>query len=330
MIMTQTQTEQILEVTGLKKYFPIRTGVLKKSTGFVKAVDDVSFFIRKGETVGMVGESGCGKSTVGRCLMKLYDISAGNIRFNGKDISMFNRAQMLNYRMMIQMIFQDPFSSLNPRMRVKDIIGEAVRVHGLAQNGSWKEDVKDLLHSVGLRESHMVRYPHEFSGGQRQRIGIARALAMKPKLIIADEPVSALDVSIQAQIINLLDRLKQTFNLSYLIIAHDLAVVEHISDRIIVMYLGNIMEVASDKDLYNQPAHPYTRALLNAIPKVGSKKTSREKHILKGDVPSPINPPPGCPFHTRCPDMVARCRKEKPRMVEISDNHWVSCLKYTG
>lgn len=328
--MKQTQTEPILEVTGLRKYFPIKTGVLKKITGFVKAVDDISFSIKKGETVGMVGESGCGKSTVGRCLMKLYDTTAGTIKFNGKDISEFNRNQLLDYRMMIQMIFQDPFASLNPRMRVKDIIGEAIRVHRLAENGTWKEQVKDLLHSVGLRPDHMVRYPHEFSGGQRQRIGIARALAMKPKLIVADEPVSALDVSIQAQIINLMDRLKEDFDLSYLIIAHDLAVVEHISDRIIVMYLGSIMETASDKDLYNQPAHPYTEALLSAIPKVGKTKINRKKRILKGDVPSPIDPPRGCPFHTRCPDMTVRCQKEKPRLKEISADHWVSCFKYSG
>lgn len=328
--MKQTQPEPILEVTGLKKYFPIRTGVLKKTTGFVKAVDDISFSIGKGETVGLVGESGCGKSTVGRCLMKLYDTTAGTIEFNGKDISTLDRRQLLDYRMKVQMIFQDPFASLNPRMRVKDIVGEAIRVHRLAGNGSWESRVKELLHSVGLRPDHMVRYPHEFSGGQRQRIGIARALAMNPRLIVADEPVSALDVSIQAQIINLLDRLKDSFHLSYLIIAHDLAVVEHISDRIVVMYLGSIMEMASDKDLYNKPAHPYTRALLSAIPKVGKTGGDRKKHILKGDVPSPINPPSGCPFHTRCPDVTDRCQKEKPRWTEISENHWVSCFYYSG
>jgi len=326
--MTQHYTDSILEVRGLKKYFPIKTGVLKKTTGFVKAVDDISFILRRGETLGLVGESGCGKSTVARCLMKLYDITQGDIYFNEKNIANFNHSELLDYRMMVQMIFQDPYASLNPRMRVKEIIGEAIRVHGLSKNRSWKEDVKDLLNTVGLRESHMARYPHEFSGGQRQRIGIARALAMKPKLIIADEPVSALDVSIQAQIINLLDRLKDDFGLSYLIIAHDLAVVEHISDRIIVMYLGNIMETASDKDLYNQPAHPYTRALLNAIPDVGGKKGGNQRMLLKGDVPSPINPPDGCCFHTRCPDMFSLCSREKPEMVEISKNHWVSCLKY--
>ncbi len=328
--MKLQRTNPILEVNGLKKYFPIRTGVMKKTTGFVKAVDDISFFIKKGETVGMVGESGCGKSTVGRCLMKLYDTTAGTIRFNGNNISEFKRAQILDYRKMVQMIFQDPFASLNPRMRVKDIIGEAIRVHGLAAKGAWKSQVEHLLHNVGLRPDHMVRYPHEFSGGQRQRIGIARALAMKPKLIIADEPVSALDVSIQAQIINLLDRLKDTFGLSYLIIAHDLSVVEHISDRIIVMYLGRVMETASDRDLYNQPAHPYTEALLSAIPKVGITKKNRKKQILKGDVPSPINPPQGCVFHTRCPDTMSRCKKEKPWLTEISENHWVSCFKYSG
>jgi oligopeptide/dipeptide ABC transporter ATP-binding protein len=327
--MIKQTPEPILEVAGLKKYFPIKTGVLKKTTGFVKAVDDVSFFIKKGETVGLVGESGCGKSTVGRCLMKLYDTTEGVIKFNGKNIATLDRKQLLDYRMKIQMIFQDPFASLNPRMRVKDIIGEAIRVHGLALTGGWKKKVEELLHNVGLRPDHMVRYPHEFSGGQRQRIGIARALAMNPRLIVADEPVSALDVSIQAQIINLLDRLKAEFNLSYLIIAHDLAVVEHISDRIIVMYLGSIMETASDKDLYNEPAHPYTRALLSAIPKVGKIGKNKEKQILKGDVPSPINPPQGCPFHTRCPDITSRCQKEKPPWTEISKDHWVSCFNYT-
>jgi len=327
--MTHIGADPILDVRGLKKYFPIKTGVLKKTTGFVKAVDDISFILHRGETLGLVGESGCGKSTVGRCLMKLYDITGGEIYFNKNNIANFNNSELLDYRMMIQMIFQDPYASLNPRMRVRDIIGEAIRVHKLSKNNSWKEDVKNLLNKVGLRESHMARYPHEFSGGQRQRIGIARALAMKPKLIIADEPVSALDVSIQAQIINLLDRLKDDFGLSYLIIAHDLAVVEHISDRIIVMYLGNIMEIASDNDLYNQPAHPYTRALLNAIPIVGKKKKAKRKGLLQGDVPSPINPPSGCCFHTRCPDMFSLCRQQKPKMVEISENHWVSCLKYT-
>ncbi len=328
-MIKQTQSEPILEVDGLKKYFPIRTGVLKKTTGFVKAVDDISFYIGKGETVGLVGESGCGKSTVGRCLMKLYDATEGTIKFNGKNIATMERQQLLDYRMKIQMIFQDPFASLNPRMRIKDIIGEAIRVHGLTSNGDWKTKVEKLLHNVGLRPNHMVRYPHEFSGGQRQRIGIARALAMNPKLIVADEPVSALDVSIQAQIINLLDRLKADFDLSYLIIAHDLAVVEHISDRIIVMYLGSIMEMASDRDLYNKPAHPYTRALLSAIPKVGKIGKNQEKQILKGDVPSPINPPRGCPFHTRCPDITDPCKKEKPGWTEISEDHWVSCFNYT-
>jgi oligopeptide/dipeptide ABC transporter ATP-binding protein len=328
--MTLPPREHILEVRDLKKYFPIRTGVMKKTTGYVKAVDEISFFLKAGETLGLVGESGCGKSTVGRCLMKLYDITAGTIRFRGQDIAAFKRPELIDFRRKIQMIFQDPYASLNPRMRIRNIIGEAIRVHGLAEKGEWLDRVVSLLHDVGLRASHMARYPHEFSGGQRQRIGIARALAMNPSLIVADEPVSALDVSIQAQIINLLDRLKEKFDLSYLVIAHDLAVVEHISDRVAVMYLGHIMETATDRDLYTRPAHPYTRALLSAIPGTGRKNRQNRRIILKGDVPSPIHPPSGCVFHTRCPDMFPACRQEKPSMVKISENHWVRCLKYTG
>ncbi len=330
MTMSRSLPDHILEVRDLKKYFPIKAGVMKKTTGHVKAVDDISFFLRAGETLGLVGESGCGKSTVGRCLMKLYDITGGSILFRGRDITAFNRRELIDFRKKIQMIFQDPYASLNPRMRIRNIIGEAIRVHGLAERGEWQDRVAALLHDVGLRTSHMARYPHEFSGGQRQRIGIARALAMNPTLIVADEPVSALDVSIQAQIINLLDRLKEKFDLSYLVIAHDLAVVEHISDRVVVMYLGHIMETATDRDLYTRPAHPYTRALLSAIPGTGKKNRQNRRIILKGDVPSPINPPSGCVFHTRCPDMFPACRQEKPPMVKISENHWVSCLKYTG
>jgi len=321
------ETAPLLNVKDLKKHFPIIKGVLSKTVGYVYAVDGVSFVVKPGETVGLVGESGCGKTTVGRCLIRLYDPTSGRIAFQGVDMTELSHSELIRLRTQMQIIFQDPYSSLNPRMRVRDIIGEALRVHHLVPNGEWEDRVKDLLNNVGLQTDQMARYPHEFSGGQRQRIGIARALAMSPKLIIADEPVSALDVSIQAQVINLLDHLKEEFNLSYVIIAHDLSVVEHVSDRIAVMYLGKLVEEASDREMYLNPKHPYTIALLDAVPKAeaGGRERRLKRQLLKGDVPSPINPPSGCRFHTRCPKIMDICSKEDPPRMEVEDRHYVSC-----
>ncbi len=320
--------KNLLVVESLRKHFPIRRGLLGRTVGRVHAVDDVSFAIRRGETLGLVGESGCGKSTVGRCLVRLYDPTAGRILFEGKDIASLRRSDLTAFRTRIQMIFQDPYASLNPRMRVRDLIGEAIRVHRPPERESWQDRVRTLLEEVGLQPDHLARYPHEFSGGQRQRIGIARALALQPSLIVADEPVSALDVSIQAQILNLLDRLKERFGLSYLVVAHDLAVVEHISDRIAVMYLGRLVETARDRQLYQDPRHPYTQALLAAVPRAEAGARKRRKRALKGDVPSPIDPPPGCRFHTRCPRAMAVCREDLPPPVQVDDEHWVSCFLY--
>jgi oligopeptide/dipeptide ABC transporter ATP-binding protein len=322
----------LLRVEGLKKHFPIHKGLLGRTVGHVYAVDGVTFAIRKGETLGLVGESGCGKSTIGRCLLRLYEATDGRIFFQGTDISRLNPGEMIRFRTKMQMIFQDPYSSLNPRLRVREIIGEALRVHHLVPEGDWTERVRQLLAEVGLQPDHMARYPHEFSGGQRQRIGVARSLAMNPDLIVADEPVSALDVSIQAQVINLLDSLKEKHGLSYIVIAHDLAVVEHISDRIAVMYLGKLVETARDRDLYLNPKHPYTEALLSAvpIPAPGGRERRKSRKLIQGDVASPINPPPGCRFHTRCPKMTEECRQIDPPLIEIGPEHHVACLIYRG
>ncbi|GHI00657.1 ABC transporter ATP-binding protein [Neobacillus kokaensis] len=316
----------LVEVKNLKKYFPKKKGLLGGNKSYVKAVDDVSFTIRKGETLGLVGESGCGKSTTGRMLMKLLDPTEGQILFEGQDITGLSDNQIRTIRKEFQMVFQDPYASLNPRMKVGEIIEEPLIVHGYPKE-KRQERVLHLLEVVGLSAYHADRYPHEFSGGQRQRVGIARALAVNPKLIIADEPVSALDVSIQSQILNLLKDLQEEFELTYLFIAHDLSVVEHISDRVGVMYLGKIVELTDKETLYKEPLHPYTKALLSAVP-IPNPRLKRERILLKGDIPSPSNPPSGCTFHTRCPFATEECSKKVPKLKEIAKGHFVSCHLY--
>jgi len=320
----------LLEVDGLKKHFPIHKGVFSRVSGYVYAVDGVSFYIGRGETLGLVGESGCGKSTVGRTLLKLLEPSAGSIKVHGKEITGLDAEAMLPYRRQMQMIYQDPYASLNPRMSAGDIVVEPLIIHGVAAANERRERVAGLFERVGLRPELMQAYPHEFSGGQRQRIGIARALALNPELIVGDEPVSALDVSIQAQIINLLMELQDEYHLSYLFVAHDLAVVEHISDRVAVMYLGRIVEMTDKTTLFDTPLHPYTEALLSAVPIPKASARRRKRVILTGDVPSPINPPPGCHFHTRCPYVMARCRHEAPPLREVRPVHWASCHLHDG
>jgi len=321
---TQPSAHPVLEVRDLKKHFPIRKGLLRRTAGYVFAVDGVSFTIAEGETLGLVGESGCGKSTVGRTVLRLIDPTAGSIFVGGQDISRLPRTALRPWRRQMQIIFQDPFSSLNPRMTAGEIVGEPLLVHGTHSAGERRTAVAALFERVGLRRAQMDSYPHQFSGGQRQRIGIARALALNPKLIIGDEPVSALDVSIQAQVINLLMDLQRERRLSYLFISHNLAVVEHISHRIAVMYLGRIVEHTDKKTLFTNPLHPYTEALLSAVP-VPDPAIKRRKLVVQGDVPSPVKPPSGCHFHPRCPYAVDRCRTEAPALREVAPGHLAAC-----
>ena len=314
----------MLEVTDLQKHFPVRKGVFGRISGYVYAVDGVSFTVDAGETLGLVGESGCGKTTVGRTVLRLLEPTQGTIRLDGDDITTLGNQALRAYRRRMQIIFQDPFSSLDPRMSAGDIVGELLGVHGVAKGAERRERVAALFERVGLRTDQLNNYPHEFSGGQRQRLSIARALSLNPELIVCDEPVSALDVSIQAQVINLLMDLQAEFGLSYLFIAHDLAVVEHISDRVAVMYLGRVVEYAETRTLFENPQHPYTESLLAAVP-VADPTRSRQRRLLQGDVPSPVNRPPGCHFHTRCPYATARCREEDPVLKSVAQGHQVAC-----
>ncbi|ADM69924.1 Oligopeptide transport ATP-binding protein OppF [Paenibacillus polymyxa E681] len=316
--------EPLLEIDRLKTYFPVKSGFMNRTSGHVRAVDDISFTIRQGETFGLVGESGSGKSTVGRTIVRLTDKTDGTVKYKGVDMHSLSAKEMQELRPKIQLIFQDPYSSLNPRVRIGDAIGEALLDHGIATKEEVRQIVLDVLKLCGLSEYHIDRFPHEFSGGQRQRIGIARALALQPDLIIADEPVSALDVSIQAQIINLFAKLQAERGLTYLFISHDLSVVEHLCSRIGVMYLGSMVETASRDELFGNPLHPYTKALLSAVP-IPVPKLKRERILLKGDIPSPVNPPSGCKFHTRCPFAIDRCSKEIPLYREARPDHWVAC-----
>lgn len=316
--------ENLLELRNLKTYFPVQGGILRRRVAWVKAVDDVSFTIKRGETLGLVGESGCGKTTVGRSIIRLLKPFAGEVFFEGRDILKLPRSEMKKVRKDLQIIFQDPYGSLNPRMAVGDIIGEGLMIHGMKDRREREKAVQEVLSVVGLRKEYVRRYPHEFSGGQRQRIGIARALALRPKFVVGDEPVSALDVSIQSQVINLLKDLQQEFGLTYLFIAHNLSVVEYISDRVGVMYLGKLVELATSEDLYANPRMPYTQALLSAIP-LPDPTIKKQRIVLQGDVPSPINPPSGCPFRTRCWLAQDICAAETPPLREVSPQHWAAC-----
>ncbi|MBN1201243.1 MAG: ABC transporter ATP-binding protein [Anaerolineae bacterium] len=319
-----TDTENLLEVRGLKVYFDIKGGILKRTVGVVQAVDGIDLDIKHGEILGLVGESGCGKTTAGRAILRLLEPTAGVVRYNGQNIYEVRHAEMKPYRARMQIVFQDPYSSLDPRSKVGDIVGEGLRVHGVTDRNERQQRVLEALRMVGLQEHHMRRFPHEFSGGQRQRIGIARALVLNPKFIVCDEPVSALDVSIQSQVLNLLKDLQQSLNLTLLFIAHDMSVVEHLCNRVAVMYLGKIVEVAEREELFSNPQHPYTQALMSAIP-VANPKIKKDRIILQGDPPSPLNPPPGCRFHTRCLEAVDICSQEEPELIDLGNNHLCAC-----
>jgi len=329
--MAQTDSNILVKVENLKMYFPVLAGVFRTRVADVKAVDDISFYIKKGETLGLVGESGCGKTTTGRSILQLYKITSGTIDFEGNDLTKLKGESMRRMRRNMQLIFQDPYASLDPRMTAGDIIGEPLLVHNMVNKAGYSEQVNELLSMVELEPRMGVRYPHEFSGGQRQRLGIARALAVRPKFIVCDEPVSALDVSIQAQIIKLLMRLKDEFNLTYLFIAHDLSVVRHISDRVGVMYLGKIMEITRSDELYDHPLHPYTQALLSAVP-IPSPQVDRQRKriLLTGVVPSPVNPPKGCHFNPRCHLANDICREQSPELIDVGGEHWVACHRVNG
>jgi oligopeptide transport system ATP-binding protein len=320
---------KLVEVNNLKMYFPVTAGIMRRKVADVKAVDDVSFFIREGETLGLVGESGCGKTTTGRCLLQLSKPTAGEVLFEGFDLTKLKGEALRRMRQRMQFIFQDPYASLDPRMTAGDIVGEPLLVYNLAKGKAYDQRVAELLRMVELEERMVVRYPHEFSGGQRQRLGIARALAVKPKFIVCDEPISALDVSIQAQIIKLMMRLKEELTLTYLFIAHDLSVVRHVSDRVAVMYLGKIVEITNSDELYANPLHPYTQALLSAVPIPDPAVDRQRKRILlTGDVPSPVNPPSGCHFHPRCQSASEGCSENTPHLKDVGGDHWVSCHRY--
>ncbi len=314
----------LLEIKGIKKYFPIRSGVFSKIAGYVQAVDGVSFYIKKGEIFGLAGASECGKTTTGRLILRLFEPTEGEVDFEGENIFKFGKEKMRGARRNMQIIFQDPFASLNPRMTVGDIIGEPLIIHKIVRGKEKEKRVSDLLETVGMEPRYKKRYPHEFSGGQRQRIGIARALALNPRLVVCDEPVSALDVSIQAQVINLLEDLQAKFGFTYLFIAHDLSVIKHISNRVAVMYLGKIVELADTEELFSNPLHPYTDALLSAVP-IADPTLTRKRIVLEGDVPSPINPPSGCHFRTRCQYTKPVCSKEEPLLMEIAPKHYIAC-----